>query len=88
MAALVTLVALPLLFLASCGRASAFDDLPPATPSEYNSLGKLTPYVGHINDLNGLKSALAACSYRNEIIMISTTDKFVDAAAQTMNMFW
>ena len=77
-----------LLFLASCGGASAFEDLPPAAPSEYNSLGKLKLYVGHINDLNGLKAALEACSYRKEVIVISSTDTFVDAAAQTISMLW
>lgn len=66
----------------------AFDDLPPVSPSEYSSQGKVQQYVGHINDVKGLKASLEACSYRNEVIFISTTGEFVDAAAQTMNMFW
>lgn len=61
--------------------------LPPVQPSEYASMGKISQYVGHINDLAGLKAALAACSYKNEVIFISTTSVFVDAAAQTIDMF-
>ena len=60
--------------------------LPLVKPSEYASMGKVSQYVGHINDLNGLKAALTACSYKNEIILISTTSTFVDAAAQTIDM--
>ena len=61
--------------------------LPPVQPSEYASMGKISQYVGHINDLAGLKAALAACSYKNEVIFVSTTSVFVDAAAQTIDMF-
>ena len=55
-------------------------------PSEYASIGMISQYVGHINDLTGLKAALTACSYKNEVIFISTTSTFVDAAAQTIDM--
>ena len=72
-------------FMAGVAAASV---LPPVPPSEYASMGKIKQYVGQVNDLAGLKAALEACSYRNEVIFISTTDKFVDAAAQTMDMFW
>lgn len=60
--------------------------LPLVKPSEYASMGKISQFVGHINDLTGLKSALTACSFKNEIILISTTSNFVDAAAQTIDM--
>ncbi len=65
---------------------AAHASLPPASPSEYSSSGKVKQFVGHINDLKGLTGALEACSYRKEIIMISTTEHFVDAAAQTLDM--
>ena len=61
--------------------------LPPVQPSQYASMGKIGQYVGHVNDLAGLKAAMAACSYKNEVILISTTSQFVDAAAQTIGMF-
>ena len=61
--------------------------LPPVQPSEYASMGKIGQYVGHINGVADLKAAMAACSYKNEIILISTTSSFVDAAAQTIGMF-
>lgn len=60
--------------------------LPLVKPSKYASMGKISQYVGHINGLTDLKSALTACSYKNEIILISTTSNFVDAAAQTIDM--
>lgn len=60
---------------------------PPVQPSEYASIGKIGQYVGHLNDFAGLKAAMAACSYKNEIILVVTSSKFVDAAAQTIDMF-
>ena len=61
--------------------------MPPAKPSKYASMGKIGQYVGHINNITYLKAAMAACSYMNEIILISTTSSFVDAASQTIGMF-
>ena len=83
--------ALYLLFvttLTSTATSGLVHDLPPVEQSEYASLGKIGSYVGHVNDVAGLKAALEACSYRNETIFISTTEHFVDAAAQTMDMLW
>ena len=85
------LYALPLLSVISfvCAAANGLvHDLPPVEQSEYASLGKIGSYVGHVNDVTGLKAALEACSYRNETIFISTTEHFVDAAAQTIDMLW
>ena len=66
--------------------ANCLADLPPVEQSEYASLGTIKQYVGNVNNVTGLKSALEACSYRNETIFISTTEHFVDAAAQTIDM--
>ena len=80
------LQALMFVILARFPSVAGLADLPPADQSEYASLGKIKQYVGHVNDVIGLKAALEACSYRNETIFISTTEHFVDAAAQTMDM--
>lgn len=52
--------------------------------SPYHSLGKTRAYSGEVDSREGLSAALEACSYKNEIIMISTTGTFFDAAYQTL----
>ena len=81
---MVPFMALLLSIIPAC---SMRKPLPPVKPSEYASMGKIGQYVGHINGIADLKAAMAACSYKNEIILISTTSSFVDAAAQTSGMF-
>ena len=75
-----------IIILSLISRAFASFDLPPVEQSEYASVGKTGVYVGNVNDVSGLRTALKECSYRNETIFISTTEHFVDAAAQTMDM--
>jgi len=60
--------------------------LPPASRSSYASLGEIKPWSGSIDSYKGLTTLLESCSFRKEIIIISTTDVFVDAAAQTVWM--
>ncbi|GAX73095.1 hypothetical protein CEUSTIGMA_g548.t1 [Chlamydomonas eustigma] len=59
---------------------------PPTSLSEYASSGIIKPHTGQVNDLQGLRSALASCSFRGEVILITTSETYVDAAAQTIGM--
>ena len=61
--------------------------LPPAEQSSYASVGKIEPFVGAVDTFDALKEALKNCSYKNEIILIPSTENSMDAAAQTMWMF-
>ena len=100
----MTLAVLLCMFSCSCvAVASQFDrnssdrekafELPRVDRSQFYSLGKIKQYVGHINDSNGLKTALEACAYFNgtgapEVILIASNDHFIDGAAQTVGMLW
>jgi hypothetical protein len=92
-------VLLPLLTCSCLVVASQFDrnnngfELPRVNRSQFYSLGRIKQHVGHINDSDGLKTALEACAYSNgtgppEVILIASNDHFIDGAAQTVGMLW
>lgn len=59
---------------------------PRVTKSQFNSHGRITPSMSAIENIRGLHSTLANCSYQNELVIISSSTSFADAAAQTIHM--
>lgn len=51
----------------------------------YNSTGHVKQYVGPVSEPGSMRDALAACSYKKEIIMISTSKSGADGALQTVD---
>jgi hypothetical protein len=80
------------LLLSICVAAAAIEaeqcrgGLPKPELSEYASIGQLQPYVGEVDTVEGLTRAMNGCSYKKETVLLTTNDKFVDAAAQTVDM--
>jgi hypothetical protein len=58
----------------------------PIRLSEFASTGIAKPHTGHVNDLQGLENALSSCSFKREVVLITTSEAYVDAAAQTIAM--
>lgn len=60
--------------------------IPQARKSDFASLGSIQHWTGSVDTHEDLDTALKQCSFRKEVVIISTTDVFVDAAAQTIWM--
>ncbi|GAX78830.1 hypothetical protein CEUSTIGMA_g6267.t1 [Chlamydomonas eustigma] len=59
----------------------------PCDESGYCSVGKLKPFKGDIS-ASGLVSALSTCSYRNEVILLTSTLSVLDNAMQLYNSIY
>lgn len=58
-----------------------------ATKSQFfNSHGRINVTMSSIENLATLKAALKSCSFENELVVISSSTSFADAAAQTIHM--
>jgi hypothetical protein len=57
-----------------------------AVKSRFNSQGKINVSMSSLENLDGLKHTLRSCSYEKELVIISSSTSFVDAAAQTIHM--